>query len=154
VLGDDRAGEGQLSYHWEATAGPDITGIIYDTNDDNDAKNTVATLTEAGMYTFVVTVSNTDNQSITSTKLITVAQKASDVSVTPNNPSVVCGSAQQFTATVIDQFGDAMPTQPASYAWRISSANVWNATGTIGTTNGLYSAPTYGAGTVTITATG
>jgi hypothetical protein len=57
------------------------------------------------------------------------------------------GTSQQFTATTLDQFGQAMATQPGSFTWSLG-------TGSVGTLSsaGIYQAPATSTGTATVIA--
>src|SRR6185503_6554487 len=54
ALGADDAGEPTLTYTWSVTAGPAPVGFT--PNGTNAAQSSVATFTQAGAYTFTVTV--------------------------------------------------------------------------------------------------
>ncbi len=145
VLGADAAGEGQLSYSWAVTSGDDSGKIIFDTNDDNDAKNTVAVLSAAGSYTFEATITNQDGITVTSDVSITIDQQLSDVSVTSPNKTVADEGTQLVSASALDQFGQPMVLQP-SFTW-----NVVKGPGIVNQ-YGLYTAPTIAVGEVDIAA--
>ncbi len=70
---------------------------------------------------------------------MTVVPTVSSISITPSNVTVADGAKQQFTAVALDQFGQAMASQP-TFTWQVSSS------GTISST-GLYTAPKKGTGT-------
>jgi aryl-phospho-beta-D-glucosidase BglC (GH1 family) len=137
VLGADAAGESSLSYTW-ATTGTPPASVSFSSNGSNAAKNTTATFTKAGVYTFQVTISDPSAQSVTSSVQVTVAQTLSSIVVSPATATV--GTGQQFTAAADDQFGNALATQPA-FTWSASSGTV--------STAGLYTAAaTAGSATV------
>ena len=71
---------------------------------------------------------------------MTVVQTVTSLSVTPGNVTLADGAKQQFTATALDQFGQAMASQP-TFTWQVSSSSG----GTISST-GLYTAPKKGTG--------
>lgn len=145
ALGADDGGEANLIYTW-SVSGP--AAVSFSANGTNAAKNSTATFTQAGTYTFTVTAKDAAGLTATSTVAVTVNQTATTVSVTPNTASVTQGKTQQFTANVTDQFGKSMTTQPA-LNWSVSSTGVG---GTISST-GLYTAPLTGTPTDTVRAT-
>ena len=139
----DDGGPANLSYTWLATmlpAGAAAPGYSY--NGSNAAASTTVTFHKAGNYTFRVTVLDMGGLSAVSTVNVTVNQKQSSVGVSPSSAVLYLNQTQQFTASVDDQFGFPMPTQPSSFAW---SATI----GSIGTTTGLFHAPgAHAVGTV------
>src|SRR5436853_2352722 len=64
VLGADDGGETHLTYAWAVTAGP--SGATFSANGTNAAKTSTATFTQAGTYTFRVTVTDQDGLTVTS----------------------------------------------------------------------------------------
>lgn len=149
VLGaDDNGGEAALTYTWSNTARPAGAPIpTFSVNGNNGAKNTIVTLTRAGNFTFVVTISD-GGKSTTSSVNVTSQQKTTTVVVSPSSVTVSNGATQQFTAVAKDQFGQNMVTQP-NFTWSVSGNGP--AYGTISPT-GLYTAPTSGVASDTVTA--
>lgn len=142
VLGADDGGEANLKYTW-AISGP--AGVSFSVNASNAAKNTTATFSHAGSYTFTVTITDAAGLSTTSSVNVTVGQVLSTLAVTPASVTVKAGSTQAFAASGRDQFGDA---DSVSVSWSIDAGGV----GTIAA-SGLYTAPTSGSGAATIRAT-
>jgi hypothetical protein len=132
VLGGDAAGEANLTYTWTTVAAP--AGVSFSVNGNNAAKNTTATFTAAGTYTFQATIRNASGGSATSQVTVTVNQTLSVIVVSPGSANVGTGATQQFTAQAQDQFGNPMAVQPA-FTWSLASGS-----GTISAT-GLYQAP-------------
>src|SRR5207244_8347156 len=64
ALGADDGGETHLTYTWAVTAGP--SGVTFSANGTNAAKSSTATFTQAGTYTFQVTVTDQDGLTVTS----------------------------------------------------------------------------------------
>jgi hypothetical protein len=144
VLGADDAGETGLTYTW-ATTGTPPAGVAFSANGSNAAKNTTATFTKAGSYTFQVTVRDQPGLTATSTVTVTVNQTLTSVAVTPSVATINVSTTQQFAAVASDQFATAMATQP-TFTWTVSGG------GSIGST-GLFTAGSTGGGPFTITAT-
>jgi PKD repeat protein len=144
VLGADDAGEGHLTYTW-AVLGKPPAAVTFSANGTNASKNTTATFSAAGAYTFQVTISDEEGASVTSSVNVTVDQTLTSITVVPGNSSLNENQAEQLTATGYDQFGNAMATQPTFS---------WSATGGSIDSTGLYNSPgALSAGTYTITAT-
>jgi Ca2+-binding RTX toxin-like protein len=119
--------------------------VAFSVNGTNAAKNTTATFSAAGNYTFLVTITDSAGLKATSSVMVTVSQNASSLSLSPANVNLVGGATQQFTATMKDQFGNAMSSQPA-YAWTLTGGGALSNTG-------LYTAPG-GSTTATVQASG
>jgi uncharacterized lipoprotein NlpE involved in copper resistance len=144
VLGADDGGESNLTYTWAATTYPSgATPPTYSANGTNAAKNTTATFSAAGAYTFVATITDSGGRGITSTVNVTVSQTLTSISVTPGTATLSSDSTQQFAATALDQFGTALATEP-SFTWSNTGS------GTV-SSSGLYTAPA-SAGSATVTA--
>jgi chitinase len=132
VLGADNGGESSLTYTW-ATTGTPPAPVTFSANGTNAAKNTSATFSRAGSYTFQVTVTDTGGLSVTSSVNLMVNQTLTTITLSPSAASVVAGNSQQFTAQAQDQFGNALASQPGFN---------WSATAGAITQQGLYTAPT------------
>jgi hypothetical protein len=143
VLGDDDGGEANLIYTW-ATSGTPPAAVTFSANASNTAKNTTATFTKAGSYTFQVTVADQPGLSTTSQVTVTVNQTLASIVVAPASATVNTSASQQFTATARDQFGANLAPQP-TFAWSVSGG------GTIGA-SGLFTAGTAAGGPYTVTA--
>jgi len=141
VRGSDDAGEANLTYTWSAT-GP--SPVTYSVNGNNAAKDATATFTKAGLYTFTVTLRDAGGLTASDSVNVTVDQTLTAVDVTPAVVSLAAGASQQFTAAAVDQFGQAMATQP-SFTWSVASGG-----GTVDN-GGVYTAPA-GAGSATVQA--
>ena len=144
VLGaDSLAGESSLTYSWAATVVPSGAGVpLFSINGNNAAKNTTATFTAAGNYTFQVTITNDAGQTATSSVNVTVNQTLNTLGAISPNPVVLSTQSQeQFTVTGLDQFGNAMAAPGVTWT---------AAKGTI-TASGLYTSPA-AAGSDTVAA--
>jgi regulation of enolase protein 1 (concanavalin A-like superfamily) len=143
VLGADVEGESNLTYTWTATAYPVGASPTYSVNGTNAAKNTTATFSKIGSYTFLVTIADAVGHAITSSVDVTVNQVISNIVVTPSILGLQPGTTYQFSAAAKDQFGTAILPAP-SLTW----------TATVGTidANGFFTAPlTNTTGTVSAT---
>ena len=141
VLGADDAGESNLTYTW-ATTGTPPAAVTFSDNGDNTAKNTTATFSQAGNYTFQVTITDMGGLTATSSVDVTVSQTLTSITVTPATPTLTSDATEQFSAAGYDQFGSAMDL----------GATTWTATAGSIDNNGLFTAP-YASAVVTVTAT-
>ncbi len=143
VLGADDGGEANLTYTWATTSGP--AAVSYSNNGDNAAKSSTATFTQAGSYTFLVTITDAGGLTTTSTVSVTVVQTLTTIAVSPASAALNENQTQQFTATGYDQFGQTLVSQP-SFTWAKASG--------IGAVDasGLYTAPA-ASGSANVTAT-
>ncbi|HKF04915.1 MAG TPA: Ig-like domain-containing protein [Candidatus Sulfotelmatobacter sp.] len=114
VLGADPGGEAGLTYSWSAT-GP--ASVIFSSNNTNAAKSTTATFRQAGNYTISVLIKNSSGASVSSNVAVTVNPTASRVTINPSSATVMVNSSQQFTAVVVDQFGNTMAPPANSTGW-------------------------------------
>jgi autotransporter-associated beta strand protein len=145
VLGADAGGESGLTYSWTVLSKPaGALNPTFSLNGTNSAKNTTATFFQAGSYSFNVTITDAGGLSTTSSVNVTVNESLTSIVVAPANNTIETATPQPFTATALDQFGQAMAAQPA-FTWSVTGV------GSIDT-SGLYTAP--GApGSATISAT-
>jgi C1A family cysteine protease len=144
VLGADDNGEQNLTYSWSTTGTPPAA-VSFGANNSNAAKNTVATFTKAGSYSFLVTIKDAKGQQATSSVTVFVNQTPASVTVTPSSASVPATTTRQFTAAAKDQFGVSFVTQPA-YTWTVSGGGTISA-------SGLFTAGSAAGGPYTVTAT-
>jgi hypothetical protein len=122
-----------LAYTWAQTAGP--AAVTFGSgNGTGRASSLTATFSQAGAYTFQVTVADPSRVSAIALVTVTVQPTATSMVLTPGTASVAVNASQQFSAVVKDQFGKALTTQPA-ITWGLSSG--------VGASNsaGLYTAP-------------
>src|SRR5262249_11279356 len=114
VRGADDTGESSLSYMWSVIAAP--TGApapTFSRNGNNASKTTTATFYRAGNYTFEVTVTDPAGLTATSTVTVTVNQTLTSIAVSPAKATLPDNTSQQFAASGLDQFGQALMAQPA-----------------------------------------
>src|SRR5206468_10845145 len=131
-----RSSDLNLTYTWAVTAGP--SGATFNANGTNAAKTSTATFTQAGTYTVRVSVTDQDGLTVTSQVVVPVQQHASSVTVSPASATVDPNATQAFAATLKDQFGDPMGSQPAT-------TGTASGGGTIGA-SGLFTAGSTGGG--------
>ncbi len=137
VLGSDAGGEANLTYTWRTTNWPPCaTHPSFSVNGTNAAKNTTVTFSQAGYYSFQVTIKDAQENFIDSSVGVTLnsAQVLTSIAVSPSSSSVAIGVARQFTAMAYDQFGQPMAEQP-TFSWNVLSGG-----GSINS-SGLYTAP-------------
>jgi len=147
VLGADAdgGGESNLTYTWSATFGTGGAAPAFSVNNTNAAKNTTATFTKPGSYTFKVVVADAGGLSVTSSNVVVAVNVAfTSISVSPASSTLGSHGNQQFTATANDQFGTALTSQP-SFTWNSTGSGSISA-------SGLYTAA-YATGTGSVTAT-
>jgi hypothetical protein len=143
---DPNQGGTITSYTWSVKSGP--SGVTFDSNNGtSNGASVTATFTQAGSYTFLVTVNESLGASNTATVDVTVQQTLTSITVTPATTAVADGKTKQFSATALDQFGIALVTQP-TFTWSVASGGA----GTIDSSTGLYSAPASGVGSDTVQA--
>jgi len=144
VLGAENGSDTGLTYTWSYT-GP--TGVTYsgNTNGTNAAKNITAVFTQAGSYNFAATVTDANNNSVTSSVNVVVQQTPTTITVLPaTSPVVPIGFSQQFSASATDQFGNAISSP--TFSWGVTgNGNSIDNTGNVA----LGSTP----GSFTVTAT-
>ena len=144
VLGADDGGEANLTYTW-ATTGTPPAAVTFSANGTNASKSTTATFTKAGSYTFQVTIKDTGNLTVTSNVTVTVTSTLTSIKVSPAVTAIQINATQAFTAQGLDQFNQALATQP-TFTWTVSGG------GSINTT-GLFTAGATSGGPFTVTAT-
>jgi len=145
VLGADAAGASSLTYSW-TTLGTPPAPVAFSANGTNAAQNTTATFSQAGSYTLQATVTDPSGLTVTSQVTVIVSQTLTSIQVTPGSATVAPGGTSQFSATELDQFGNAMAKQP-TFTWSLSSSSA----GTLSST-GLFTAGSSASGSVTVKA--
>jgi endoglucanase Acf2 len=144
VLGtDEQQNEANLTYTWALAGGPAGAQAAFSVNGTNAAKSTTVTFTATGTYRFVVTVTDVNGLSTTSTVNVTVVPTLNTLVLTPSTASIFTNGARQFSVGGTDQFGVAVANP--TVAWSVSGP------GTIDNT-GLYRAPG-STGNAVVTAT-
>ena len=136
TLGADAdTAENTLIYTWSATTVPSgATAPTLSANGSNAAKNTTATFSKAGTYSFTVTIADPGNLTVTSSVNVTVAQTLTSIAVSPVTVSIGVSATQQFSAIAGDQFGFILATPP-TFTWTTT------VTGGAISSSGLFTAP-------------
>ena len=101
VLGTDGSGESALTYTWSST-GP--AAVVFSANGTNAAKNTNATFTQSGTYTFTVIASDPSGYSVASQVTVPVMVPTSTAQSTL--PAVADSYVSQGLSTT--NYGTAM----------------------------------------------
>ena len=86
-------------------------------NGTNAAKNTTAILQTTGDYQISVSIADTGGLAVTSAVNVRVLQTEDSLVVTPASANVQFGTTRLFSASLLDQFGAPMGSQPASFEW-------------------------------------
>ena len=82
---------------------------------------TTVTFKMAGSY--MLTAHGTTMPGLSFVEVVAVSQALTGITLSPNTCSVIQGADQQFTAAAVDQFGQAMATQP-TFAWSTSGGTI------------------------------
>jgi hypothetical protein len=143
VLAADDGGENYLTYTW-ATTGTPPAAVTFSANGSNAAKNTTATFSKVGSYTFQVTAKDQGTLTATSSITVTVNPILTSIAVSPSSASIAPSATQTFTANARDQFATALTTQP-TFIWAVSGG------GSI-SSSGLFTAGVSAGGPYTVTA--
>lgn len=143
VLGADDGGEAALTYTWSVSGTPPAA-VAFSANGTNGAKQTTATFSGAGTYTFLVTITDGTGLSVTSTVTVVVEQTLTGMAVDPATGSVAADGALQLVASGTDQFGSPIDSVPG-VTWAVVDG-----LGTVDT-SGRYAAPAI-AGSATVRA--
>jgi subtilisin family serine protease len=128
VVANDDGGAENLTYTWSA-ASASGTPVGFLPNGGNAARLSTAYFEGLGDYFLTVTVRDAQGLAAASTVAVRVLATADSLEVSPAAVSLVVGGAQGFSATVLDQFGNALPSQPASHAWTASGGGAIDAAG-------------------------
>jgi hypothetical protein len=123
VLGTDNGGEANLKYTWSVAVKP--TGAadpVFQTNGTNAAKSTPVSFSQAGIYTFRVTIANSQGSSVTSYVSVMVLQTTTSIEIAPVTTKAI--KVTRFAARVLvnrnvlfrtfayDQFENLISIQP------------------------------------------
>jgi hypothetical protein len=149
ALGAGPDAESTLTYTW-TTIGTPPAPVTFSNNGANSAKNTTATFTHAGSYSFMVTIADLEGDSVTSNVNVTVNQSLTSLAVTPGTSQVTANQTQQFSASGLDQFSQPMTISPP--VWSIVGGGGSVPGGGTVSSGGLYTPP-FAIGSATVQAT-
>jgi hypothetical protein len=132
---------GTVTTTWTQLSGPAIAQIA-----TPEATHTIVTFPASGIYTFSLTA---HDGALSTTATLSVhaqieAPVATSVNVTPATANILPGATESFTASVLDQYGNSMSGQLAS--WSVSGGGSIN-------NAGLFTAGGAEGGPYTVTAT-
>ena len=116
VVASDDAGEAALKTTWSKTGGSGGT-VTFSANGTNAAKNCTATFATTGNYTLTATVRDAPGLTVTSSVRVRVVQSAASLALQPPAATLAVNATQSFTATLLDQFNQAMA---ATIVWSAS----------------------------------
>jgi hypothetical protein len=127
-------GTAGLKYTWTCTHVPSGGKLpTFNVNGTNAASSVIARFSKDGTYVLQCTVTDESGHTQTISLLAIVSQKATSIKIEPHGVKLAPHASEQYTATILDQFGHAMrTTQVIDYA--LSKAD-----GTI-TDTGLFTA--------------
>jgi len=144
VSATDYGSPSSLTYTWTVTAAPAGAAAPSVYNAYPDGATVYVRFHQAGRYTFTATVTKEGGLSASSSVDVNVPQVATTIAVTPSYVELRKGATQPYNASLQDQFGQDMASQP-TFTWSSISGSI--------SLGGLYTAPnTYGYDTVTATA--
>jgi hypothetical protein len=119
VAASDDGGEPALTYIWAAVGVPPHP-VSFTANASNAAKSTTVNFGGPGDYQIGVTARDAEGLTTASNVRLRVVQTATGLVVSPASATLPVGSTWQFGATLLDQFGHVMASQPASFTWETS----------------------------------
>lgn len=124
ALGADDGGANSLSYAWSVLGSPPGPVSFF----GNTVNTAIASFGKSGLYDLLVTIRDAGGLSVTSTVSVTVSQTATTLVVSPATVTVPLGSAQIFSVSATDQFGDPISGTPA-VTWSVSGGGSISAGG-------------------------
>ncbi len=128
VSATDDGGVSNLTYTWSASSAG-RPPVFFSPNGTNAARLSTAYFESSGDYLFTVTVRDAQGLAATSSVNVRVLATADAIGVSPAAASVVFGGTRSFTATMLDQFGAPMASQPSSFAWSASGGGTISSAG-------------------------
>ena len=118
VSGADLSGDSGLVYSWTTVNKPiGAPDPIFGSNGTFGAQDSAVTLSHAGVYVFQATVMNSYGLAATSLVSVRAVQTFSQIELLPPMAAVQAGGTQQFAALAVDQFGNALVSQPRFTWW-------------------------------------
>ncbi len=135
-----------LTYTWSVLESPSgVTAPTFSTNGTSTSNTTTVTFFGAGIYEFLVTVTDSNNDARYAVVGVGVNQTPTTVTVKPASTDVLVNTSSVFTATATDQFG---VTFEPNFAWSLVSGG-----GTQDSSAGVFTSPaTPGSATIRATA--
>jgi hypothetical protein len=124
ALGASQYAASTLTYTWSAT-GP--APVVFNTNGNNRANSVTAAFTQAGNYTFQVTIADPAGNSVGSNVSLAVNQVPTTLAVSPASGNAVVNTTIQFNASATDQFANPYTATPP--AWTVSGGGTINNAG-------------------------
>jgi len=134
VTATDDGGEAGLTYAWSVSDGPGAA-VFFSPNGNNAAKLSTASFEALGDYRLSVAVSDPEGLTVSSDVNVRVVQQDTSLAVTPEVVSLVVGSSQAFSATMLDQFGNPMASQPSTVNWTANGGGSIDMAGVFTATN-------------------
>lgn len=126
VNASDDGGSSNLTYQWSAS-GP--APVVFTPNGSNVARQSVADFSSAGDYQLQVTARDQLGLSTSSTVLVKVVATTQGLKMNPAVASMTFGQQLDFSAELLDQFDDPLPTQPESFVWTTNGGGIISTTG-------------------------
>ena len=121
------AQDAQLKYLWSVSA-PGVPAAempTFSTNNTNAAKQTRVTFHRAGSYELSVQIIDRRGvpTDVPTKVLVNVNQTATAIRVSPANAVLANNAVQHFTASAVDQFGNALDqsSQPTAFTWSLAA---------------------------------
>jgi hypothetical protein len=140
ALADATAGESGLTYKWSIVRVPaGAARPTFSANGTNAARHTVVKFHKDGRYEFRCDISDGHGDIVKSDVQVEVAQTATSLRLSPHDKTIATGENLAFHASLYDQFGHPLRTQPTP------TYSVLNGPGTINPTSGLFSSDAPGA---------
>ncbi len=121
-------GVSNLTFTYSLVSGPGGGTATFSPNGTLGDNSPTVTFNEAGTYNLQVVIASPTGLTATATKTIVVNQAATGITISPTNPTINIAGQQQFTASVTDQFGIALTTQP-TITWTAPGPGTINASG-------------------------
>lgn len=128
LAASDDGGEAALVYTWSAASAGGAP-VAFSPNGTNAAKAALATFEAAGDYVIVAQARDSAGLAVSSTLNVRVVPVADALTVSPAVASVTVGGARAFAATMLDQFGEPLATQPSGFAWSVGGGGAVSSTG-------------------------
>jgi hypothetical protein len=102
---------GGVTYTWTCTHAP--TGaktVTFNTNGKASSGTVVATFSKDGTYNLLCTVKDSAGHTATAVVEAVISQKATSLKVEPHGAKIDKGHTEQYTTSILDQFGHEMRT--------------------------------------------